>query len=265
MARYAIGDVQGCYSHLGHLLDRINFDPAADRLWFVGDLVNRGPESLQVLRLVRELGNATTVVLGNHDLYLLMVAAGFSRRGKDDTLARVLEASDRDELLAWLAQRPLAHVEDGYLMVHAGVLPAWSAEQTMARAREVEAALAGDSARKFLLHLQGDRPERWSDALAGWDRLRFIVNVLTRMRFCSPEGRLALRAKGEPDKAPPGTVPWFRVPNRAARTLTVVCGHWSALGFYRCEGLIALDSGCVWGGKLTALRLGDGAVFQVQA
>jgi len=265
MATYAIGDVQGCYAHLGHLLDKIRFDPVADRLWFVGDLVNRGPESLQVLRLVRDLGAAATVVLGNHDLYLLMVAAGFSRRSKDDTLARVLEAPDRDELLAWLARRSLAYVEGDYVMVHAGIVPAWSVAQTVDFAREVEAALIGADLRKFLLHLQGDRPERWSDALAGWDRPRFIVNVLTRMRFCSPDGRLTLRAKGAPENAPPGTLPWFRVPDRASRTHTVVCGHWSALGFYRGEGMIALDSGCVWGGKLTAVRLEDGAVFQVQA
>ncbi len=264
MPTYAIGDVQGCYAHLGHLLEKINFDPAADRVWLVGDLVNRGPESLQVLRLVRSLGERATVVLGNHDLYLLMVDAGFSRRGKDDTLARVLEAPDREELLAWLARRPLAHLEGGYLLVHAGMLPAWSAERARALAGEVEDALTGPQARRFLLHLQGDQPDRWSETLAGWDRLRFIVNVLTRMRFCTPDGRLAMRAKGPPEKAPYGTLPWFRVPGRAAATHTVVCGHWSALGFYRSGGLIALDSGCVWGGKLTAVRLEDGAVFQVQ-
>lgn len=264
MAVYAIGDVQGCYAPLGRLLDKLAFDPTCDRLWFVGDLVNRGPESLQVLRLVRDLGPAATVVLGNHDLYLLMVAAGFSRRGKDDTLARVLEAPDRDELLAWLAQRPLLHAEGEYVLVHAGLLPAWTVAQAGACAREVEAALAGARARKFLLHLQGDQPDRWAESLAGWDRLRFIVNVLTRMRFCTADGRLSLRAKGAPEKAPPDTLPWFRVPGPARGERTVVCGHWSALGFYRGEGIIALDSGCVWGGKLTALRLDDGAVFQVQ-
>lgn len=263
MATYAIGDVQGCYTPLGRLLDKMRFDPAADRLWFVGDLVNRGPNSLEVLRLVRGLGGSAVVVLGNHDLYLLMVAAGFSRRGKDDTLSRVLEAPDCDELLAWLAHRPILHAEGEYVAVHAGLLPAWTVPQAVARAREVEAALAGPKARKFLLHLQGDQPERWSESLAGWDRLRFIVNVFTRMRFCAADGRLSLRAKGPPDKAPPGTLPWFRVPGRASADHTIVCGHWSALGFYRGDGLIALDSGCVWGGKLTALRLEDGAVFQV--
>lgn len=264
MATYAIGDVQGCYTPLGRLLDKIRFDPAADRVWFVGDLVNRGPNSLEVLRLVRELGGAAVTVLGNHDLYLLMVAAGFSRRGKDDTLARVLEAPDRDELLAWLAQRPVAYVEEGYFLTHAGLLPRWTIAQAQSLADEVAAALTGAKARKFLLHLHGDQPDRWDESLVGWGRLRFIVNVFTRMRFCTPDGRLSLRAKGPPDKAPPGTLPWFRMPGGAGRNHTVVCGHWSALGFYREEGLIALDSGCVWGGKLTALRLEDGAVFQVQ-
>jgi len=265
MAVYTIGDIQGCYKQFGRLLEKLRFDPAADRLWLVGDLVNRGPESLQVLRLARELGDVATVILGNHDLYLLMVAAGFSRRGKDDTLARVLEASDREELLDWLARRPIAHAEGGFLMVHAGVLPSWSVAQTMALAAEVEAALTGPGSRAFLLHLQGDKPDHWVDTLRGHDRLRFIVNVLTRMRFCTPDGRLAMRAKGPPEKAPPGTLPWFRVPEPAWRGHTVVCGHWSALGYYRMDGLIALDSGCVWGGKLTAVRLEDGALFQVNA
>jgi len=265
MAIYAIGDLQGCYREFARLLEKLRFDPVSDRVWLVGDLVNRGPESLQVLRLVRDLGDSATVVLGNHDLYLLMVAAGFSRRGKDDTLARVLEAPDRDELLDWLAHRPLAHAENGFLMVHAGVLPTWTVERTMALAREVEAALTGPHSRRFLMHLQGDRPEQWSDTLAGQDRLRFIVNVLTRMRFCTSSGHLNLRAKGPPDKAPPGMVPWFRLPDPAWQGHTVVCGHWSALGYYRLPGLIALDSGCVWGGKLTAVRLEDGAVVQVNA
>lgn len=265
MSIYAVGDIQGCYSALQRLLQRIAFDPAQDRLWIVGDLVNRGPESLQVLRLVRELGSAATVVLGNHDLYLLMVAAGYKQRDKDDTLFQVLEADDREELLAWLAQRPLMHVEGDFAMLHAGVLPRWTIGRAQELAGEVHAALTGPDARRFLLHLAGNRPDRWSDGLRGWERLRAIVNALTRMRFCTPAGHMALRAKGAPDKAPPGTLPWFRVADRFSRTHTIVCGHWSALGFYREEGLIALDSGCVWGGKLTAVRLDDGQVFQVPA
>lgn len=263
MAIYAIGDIQGCYRPFASLLDKCRFDPQSDRLWLVGDLVNRGPESLQVLRLVHGLGDAATVVLGNHDLYLLMVAAGLSRRGKDDTLSRVLAAPDRDELLDWLAHRPLAHAENGFLMVHAGVVPMWTAARTVALAREVEAALTGPHAQHFLMHLHGDQPEKWSETLAGQERLRFIVNVLTRMRFCTYDGRLQMRAKGPPDKAPPGLLPWFRLPDRAWHEHTVVFGHWSALGYRRLPGLIALDSGCVWGGKLTAVRLEDGAVVQV--
>lgn len=265
MAIYAVGDIQGCYGALQRLLERLAFDPAADRLWVVGDLVNRGPESLKVLRCMRELGDAATVILGNHDLYLLMVAAGFKRRDKDDTLFQVLEAPDRDELLHWLARLPLLHVEGDHVMVHAGLLPRWTVAKAQALAEEVSAALTGPDARSFLLHLAGDRPDRWNEELKGWDRLRVIVNALTRMRFCTPTGRMALRAKGAAHKGPPGTMPWFAVPDRFNRTHTIVCGHWSALGFYRTGGLIALDSGCVWGGKLTAVRLDDDEVFQVSA
>ena len=263
MASFAIGDIQGCYAQFSRLLEKIRFDPAADRLWLVGDLVNRGPESLQVLRLVRSLGEAAVVVLGNHDLYLLMVDAGFKHRGKDDTLARVLEAPDRGELLDWLAGRAMLHAEGSHVMVHAGLPPGWSVARAHALATEVETVLRGPLRREFLRHLQGDRPECWNDSLDGWERLRFVVNALTRMRFCTPDGRLALRAKGPPQRAPAGTVPWFRVPAPERAGYTVVCGHWSALGYYREEGLIALDSGCVWGGKLTALRLEDGTVWQV--
>ena len=263
MSIYAIGDIQGCYAPLARMLDRVAFDPSSDRLWIVGDLVNRGPESLRVLRLLRDLGPAADVVLGNHDLYLLMVAAGYKRRESDDTLFQVLEAPDRDALLHWLARRPLVQVEGDHVLVHAGLLPRWTVAQAKALSDEVAAALAGPQAQKFLLQLAGNRPERWNDKLKGWDRLRVIVNACTRMRFCTPDGRMALRAKGAPEQAPPGTLPWFRVPDRFNRTHTIVCGHWSALGFYREPGLIALDSGCVWGGKLTAVRIEDDQVFQV--
>lgn len=263
MAIYAIGDIQGCHSALERLLERVAFDPAADRLWVVGDMVNRGPESLAVLRTLAGLGEAATVVLGNHDLYLLMVAAGDKRRDKDDTLYQVLEAPDRDELLHWLAHRPLMHVEGDYAMLHAGLLPMWTVTRAQELAAEVGTALTGPDAQHFLLHLAGNRPDRWADNLKGWDRLRVIVNAFTRMRFCTPTGHLALRAKGPPDHAPAGTVPWFMAPERLNRSHIIVCGHWSALGYYRGEGVIALDSGCVWGGKLTACRLDDGQVFQV--
>lgn len=264
MATYAIGDIQGCHSALLRLLERVAFNPLHDRLWVVGDLVNRGPESLQVLRYLQGLGDAATVVLGNHDLYLLMVAAGFDRRDKDDTLVQVLEAPDRDSLLGWLASRPLMHVEGDFALLHAGLLPMWTITRAQALAAEVSAALTGPDAQKFLLHLAGNRPERWADNLKGWDRLRVIVNAFTRMRFCTPGGHMALRAKGPPDRAPAGTVPWFLAPDRYSRTHTIVCGHWSALGYYRGNGVVALDSGCVWGGKLTAFQLESGAVFQVQ-
>lgn len=263
MAIYAIGDVQGCYTPFCHLLERIAFDPSVDRLWLVGDLVNRGPESLQVLRTVRALGPAATVVLGNHDLYLLMVAAGCPRREADDTLYQVLEAGDRDELLDWLAHRPLLHVEGEYAMVHAGLLPRWTVSHAKQLATEVSNVLTGPLAASFLRALAGNEPSCWSEQLRGQDRLRVIVNALTRMRFCTADGCMPLRAKGGPHQAPAGTTPWFRAPDRYSRTHTIVCGHWSALGFYREPGLIALDSGCVWGGKLTAVRLDDGEVFQV--
>jgi len=263
MATYAIGDIQGCYDPLRRLLDRTKFDPGADRLWSVGDLVNRGPASVHVLRFLRDLGDTATVVLGNHDLYLLMRAAGYERREHGDTLYQVFEAPDRDELIAWLSRQPLMHVEGDYAMVHAGLLPGWTIGKAQSLAAEVAVALTGADAKRFLPNLAGNSPERWSDDLQGWDRLRVVVNALTRMRFCTPDGRMVLRAKGPPDDAPPGTMPWFRVPERSYRTHTIVCGHWSALGFHRETGLIALDSGCVWGGKLTAVRLEDGEAFQV--
>lgn len=265
MATYAIGDLQGCYSAFRRLLDLCAFDPAVDRLWLVGDLVNRGPESLEALRFVSRLGAAATVVLGNHDLYLLMLRAGLKPRDSDDTLAPLLAAPDRDELLDWLTGRPLLHVEGRHVLVHAGLLPQWTVPKARALAAEVENALTGKDARKFLLHLIGSRPDHWENGLKGWGRLRVIVNAFTRMRFCTGDGRMVMRAKGPPDKAPEGTLPWFALPGRASRDHTIVCGHWSALGFYREEGLIALDSGYVWGGKLTALRIEDDRVFQIRA
>ena len=247
-----------------HLLEKIEFDPARDRLWLVGDLVNRGPDSLAVLRFVRSLGAVATVVLGNHDLYLLMVAAGFRKRGKDDTLEKVLRAPDRDELLDWLACRKLFHVEGSHAMVHAGLPPCWSVSLAAQLAAEVEGTLRGPQRNAFLSRLQGNEPHLWQDDLAGQARLRFIVNAMTRMRFCTPEGRLDFAHKGEVSSAPEGLIPWFQVPARLATSHTIVCGHWSALGFRREAGLLALDTGCLWGGELTAVRLEDGAVTQVE-
>ena len=264
MATYAIGDIQGCYSAFRHLLDLCAFDPAVDRLWLVGDLVNRGSESLQVLRFVAGLGDSATVVLGNHDLYLLMRHAGLESRSASDNLDDILTAPDCDELLHWLARRPLLHVEKQYVLVHAGLLPRWTVPKAQALAEEVQTALTGKDSKKFLLRLLGNRPDHWKNSLKGWDRLRVIVNAFTRLRFCTPDGRMMMRPKGPPGTAPEGALPWFALPERANRTHTIICGHWSALGFYREEGLIALDSGYVWGGALTALRLEDGEVFQVQ-
>lgn len=257
MAVYVIGDVQGCYAELRALLDKIRYRPDRDRLWFVGDLVNRGPDSLGVLRFIKSLGENAVCVLGNHDLHLLATAEGVRPLQPRDTLAEVLAAPDRDALLDWLCHRPLLHhdPESGFVMIHAGLPPQWDLDQARARAREVESVLASVQRREFFLHLYGDRPARWSEALAGWERLRFIVNCFTRLRFCTPEGELVLAEKGPPERAPSGVLPWFRVPGRASAGLSIVCGHWSTLGRRREAGIWVLDSGCVWGGALTALRL----------
>lgn len=264
MATYAIGDIQGCFTSLMALLKRVDFDPAHDRLWLVGDLVNRGPDSLRTLRFVRELGPAAVTVLGNHDLYLLMVAYGAVRsRGKDDTIQAVLDAPDRDALLGWLRTRPLMHVEDGFAMVHAGLLPGWSVTQARALAREVEGALAGPYHADLLHNMWGSEPAAWSSDLRDYARMRVIVNAMTRMRFCTPDGQMDFKVKGEVTKAPKGFVPWFEVPGRKSADTTVVFGHWSALGLRVEPRLLALDSGCLWGRELSAVRLEDRAVFQV--
>jgi bis(5'-nucleosyl)-tetraphosphatase (symmetrical) len=262
MATYAIGDVQGCYTALAALLDRVGFSVSRDRLWFVGDLVNRGPQSAEVLRFVRGLGDRAVVVLGNHDLHLLTSAAGLARRRDDDTLGDVMAAPDRDELLEWLRFRPMAHAEDEYFMVHAGLLPAWSPAQALDLAAEVEHELRVKRYRGFLAELYGSKPASWSDALAGMDRLRVIVNAMTRMRFVSADGVMEFATKGETANAPPGYMPWFDVPGRASRDVTLVTGHWSALGLRIRPDLLALDTGCVWGNALSAVRLEDRRVFQ---
>ncbi len=263
MATYAIGDVQGCLGALRRLLEAFGFDRARDRLWFVGDLVNRGPDSLATLRLVKDLGDAAVTVLGNHDFHLLAVAAGGAKKRRSDTLDAVLDAPDREELLAWLRQQPMLHVEGAWVMVHAGLLPQWTIAQAQILAREVEAALHGEDWREFLAQLYGDMPDSWSESLRGADRLRVIVNAMARMRFCTAEGMMELRTKGETAKAPPGFFPWFDAPGRASRDHTIICGHWSTLGLKLRPDFVALDSGCVWGGNLSALRLEDRKLFQV--
>lgn len=263
MATYAIGDLQGCFEPLERLLSRIAFDGTRDRLWFVGDLVNRGPDSLACLRFVKRLGDAAVTVLGNHDLHLLCVAEGVEAARRRDTLAAVLEAPDRAELVEWLRMRPLFHAEGGFAMVHAGLLPQWSIEEARSLAAEVEAVLRGGGYLDFLDRLYGDEPARWSDSLRGMDRLRVIVNAMTRLRVCAADGAMALAYKGEPGESSEGWIPWFDMPGRRSREHTVVFGHWSALGLRTRPDLLSLDSGCVWGRALTAVRLEDRALFQV--
>jgi bis(5'-nucleosyl)-tetraphosphatase (symmetrical) len=263
MATYAIGDIQGGYSQLRRLLDMCRFDPARDQLWLVGDLVNRGTESAQVLRFVRGLGERAVAVLGNHDLTLLAIHAGAIPPRAKDTIQDVLEAPDREELMAWLRARPLVHAEGPYLMVHAGLLPPWSPEQALALSREVEAALRGKGFGEFCRRMYGNTPDRWDDALAGHDRLRTIVNGMTRLRLCTLEGAMDFAYTGNLEHAPEGLIPWFEMPGRASEGTTVVFGHWAALGLRLREDLLALDTGCLWGGRLTAVRLEDRRVFQV--
>ena len=259
MATYAIGDVQGCADELRALLDAISFDAARDRLWFVGDLVNRGPKSLETLRFVRGLGDSAACVLGNHDFHLLCRAEGVARIRADDTLEEVLAAPDVAALLDWLRHRPLLHEEAGYAMVHAGLLPQWSLARARLLAREVEAVLRGPGHREFLRHLYGIEPRAWREDLAGWDRLRVIVNAMARLRFCTDEGEMLLAVKRE--DAPPGARRWFDL--RPANEPPIIFGHWSTLGLVMTERVLALDTGCVWGARLTAVRLEDRALFQV--
>lgn len=263
MAIYAIGDIQGCYDEFRQLLDAIRFDPAQDQLWLVGDLVNRGPGSLEVLRLVRSLGDSAITVLGNHDLHLVAVDAGIGQLHHSDTLDAVLNAPDRDELLHWLRQQKLAHLENGHLLVHAGVLPGWTAQEAVQLAHEVEVALRSDNYVDFLSHMYGNNPQGWAEDLAGYKRLRVIVNAFTRLRICTPQGEMEFRFKGEVPNIPEGYLPWFEVPGRKSRDATVIFGHWSALGLMRRKNLIALDTGCLWGGPMTAIRLDDRRLFQV--
>ena len=263
MATYAIGDIQGCFDELRRLVESFAFNPARDRIWFVGDLVNRGPKSLDVLRYVRALGERAVTVLGNHDLHLLVVAEGLGKPRHDDTLGEVLAAPDRAELLDWLRYRPMVHREGDHLMVHAGLLPAWDEARAEQLAREVETSLRGPAHRDFLRHLYGSQPDHWSEDLAGADRTRVIVNAMTRMRFCDSAGIMEFQTKGESTAAPAGYLPWFEAPGRAATRSTIVCGHWSALGVKLTPKLLMLDSGCVWGRNLTAIRLEDRRLFQV--
>ena len=261
MATYAIGDVQGCYEPLRRLLDLVGFDPAADRLWFAGDLVNRGPDSLSVLRFVKGLGASAVSVLGNHDIHLICRAEGISDAKRQDTLDAVLAAPDRDELVDWLRNLPLIHREDGYVLSHAGLLPCWTTAEAVELAGEVESRMRAADYREFLRRQTGASVEAWSDDLDAPARWSCILGVFTRLRCCTADGRMALSFSGAPADAPSGYSPWFALRHGSAGE-TVLYGHWAALGFHRENGTVCLDSGCVWGGSLTALRLDDGQVFQ---
>lgn len=255
MSVYAISDVQGCYDALRALLDKLRFDPDKDRLWFAGDLVNRGPQSLETLRYVKSLGDSAITVLGNHDLHLLAVDAGIKKKATD--LKEILAAPDRRELIDWLRQQPLLHHDPslGYTLVHAGISPQWDLATAQACARELETVLRGEDYREFLKVMYGDGPRKWRWWLFGERRLRYICNCFTRIRFCTRDGKLALKEKGAPGTQPKQYVPWFDVPKRASKDLRLVFGHWSTLGAFHSPGIYALDTGCVWGGALTALEL----------
>lgn len=263
MATYAIGDLQGCYTSFLHLLEQIGFNATRDRLWLVGDLINRGPGSLEVLRWARAHDAALHVVLGNHDLHTLAVAEGFVEAHRHDTLQPLLTAPDRDGLLAWLRSQHMVVAEGEYLMVHAGLLPQWTTEQALAYGHEVEQALRGADYRTFFAHMYGNHPNHWEDTLSGMSRLRVITNALTRLRVCTEAGAMDFRFKGEVQDIPEGMRPWFDMPARRSVDKTIVFGHWSALGLVVRDNLIALDTGCLWGGQLTAMRLEDRQVFQV--
>lgn len=257
MALYAIGDVQGCYDSLARLLDKIRFDPTDDRLWFTGDLVNRGPRSADVVRLVADLGDRATTVIGNHDLHLLAVASRIRAEREGERLKDILEASDSERLLTWISERPLFHYDaaTGYALVHAGLPPQWDVADAIRLAREAEVAITGPQAREFLAQMYGNEPNRWSEDLTGWDRLRVIVNGFTRIRFCDNYGCMDFENKGPLTGDTYPLLPWFQIPSRRSRGTPIVFGHWSLLGLWNRDGVIGLDTGCVWGRQLTAVRL----------
>lgn len=263
MALYLIGDVQGCSGPLNSLLDKIDFSASRDTLFFLGDLVNRGPDSLGVLRQLMHLGDAARCLLGNHDLHLLALWQGVRSPGRRDTAQTALQAPDADALMDWLRHRPMAMQAHGWLMVHAGVLPSWSAQQTLQLAREVERVLQGPDLKAFLTDMYGNEPTHWHDDLRGADRLRVVVNALTRLRFCSAQGQMDFTSHESAGQGPQDCLPWFDVPGRVTASTPIAFGHWSTLARAQQPNVIplrrnalALDTGCVWGGRLTAARLG---------
>ena len=259
MAIYAVGDVQGCFDELTALVDKIGFDPKFDELWFVGDLVNRGPKSLETLRWVKSLGKSATTVLGNHDLHLLAAHANIKPTTESGSLAAILDAGDADELIDWLRHRPLLHFDSklNIAMVHAGVIPQWNIEDAIVRANEVETVLRSRNYRDFLKNMYGDTPSQWCETLVGWDRLRVITNSFTRLRYCDSQGVMSLAEKGPPGTQGPGVQPWYEVSSRKSQATTIVFGHWSTLGYQDRNNVISTDTGCLWGGALTAVKISE--------
>ena len=266
MATYAIGDVQGCYDSLLRLLDRLKFSESSDKLWFCGDIVNRGGQSLETLRFIKKLGDSAVVVLGNHDLHLLAASHGVRKSSKGDTLGEILDAPDRVDLISWLRHRPLALQAEGWLCVHAGVVPQWTLATTLQMASEVERQLRSAEWADFLKVMYGNEPARWDEALAGNARLRFAVNVFTRIRFVDAQGSMDFTSKDASVGPPAGHTAWFDAPNRQTQGVPIAFGHWSTLGLVQRPDLLALDTGCVWGGQLSAARVDGGRreVVQVQ-
>lgn len=263
MATYAIGDIQGCYYAFQKLLNTINFNPRDDSLWLVGDIINRGAESLAVLRWCYEHRDSIQMVLGNHDLHTIAVAHGIRKPNRSDTIQSVIEAPDAHTLLTWLRHQPLMVSNKDYVMVHAGLLPQWQISDAFSYAKEVESALQSKTYIDFLSNMYGNTPNRWQDNLDGYDRLRLIVNAMTRMRVCTPEGALDFTFKGELLDVPNGLLPWFDLPNRATIRQTIIFGHWSALGLQQRKNIVSLDTGCLWGGKLTAMCLETKVITQM--
>jgi len=266
MATYIVGDIQGCYDPLQRLLEKIAFNPSDDRLWCPGDLVNRGKQSLETLRLLESLGASFSMTLGNHDLYLLREHWRFPDGGSaNHEIDVILHAPDRERLTGWLQQQPLARwsPEHQVLMVHAGVIPQWTLAQTLSCAGEIETVLRSKKSARFFSKMSKNWVRRWDDELSGWKRLRLISNILTQLRFCDENGKILSSASGPPGSQPLPYKPWFKHKHRQTRKITIAFGHWAALGFYARKKLLCLDSGCVWGGRLTAVRLEDRQVFQV--
>lgn len=257
MATYAIGDIQGCFEAFQALLKKIAFDPAKDQLWLTGDIINRGPQSLETLRYVISLGNSAKVILGNHDCHALAVYNGHKRAHKLDTYQTIIDAPDAGELFDWIRTRPFFYEDKklGFSMLHAGVPPQWTLDETRQYARELEAALQGDDYNQFLTAMYGNKPDQWDNALHGNDRLRFIINSFTRTRYCDQYGKMDFSEKLAPGSQPSHLMPWFEVPNRQTADTNILFGHWSTLGIHQKNNTYCLDSGCLWGGQLTAMRL----------